>query len=258
MAALDVTARGFYADRQWMLVDPRGHFLTQRQLPRMTLIKTRLTEAHLTLSAPGMRDFTVGIDSPGPPDQDAPVRVQVWRDHCEAGPVGHDADHWLSDFLETDCRLVRMPEQTQRQVDMAYARKGDQVGFADGFPFLLISQASLDGLNDRLPADETLPIERFRPNLVISGCEPHEEDRWSRIRIGTLEFRLVKPCSRCTIPTINPETAEKSPEPLRTLAQYRRRDNQVYFGQNLIHEGTGRLEEGMSVEVLQFSEWLDV
>mgnify|MGYP001828911861 CR=1 FL=1 len=136
-----------------------------------------------------------------------------------------------------------------RRVDPAFSRATDQVGFADGFPFLLISQASLDDLNRRLA--QPVAMLRFRPNLVVAGCEAFAEDGWRRIRVGELEFRVAKPCSRCIIPTIDPSTGQRGVEPLRTLNSYRRRGNKVYFGQNLVHESAGRLAVGMPVEVLE-------
>ena len=181
--------------------------------------------------------------------QGASLPVVVWRDKVNAIPVGGDADAWLSEFLAIDCRLVVFPYDARRAVDPDYAAATDQVGFADGFPFLLISQASLDDLNARLA--QPVPMLRFRPNLVVEGCAAYAEDGWRRIRIGELEFRVAKPCSRCIIPTIDPATAQRSAEPLRTLMSYRRRDNRIYFGQNLIHDGTGRLAVGMPVEVLE-------
>ena len=241
-----VDARGILYDRHWMLVDGQGVFLSQRRLPRMALIKTHMGQQCLRLSAPGMRDMQI----PRAGDKRAALNVRIWRDECEARFVGAQADAWLSDFLDYDCRMVYLPEDSTRQVDQVYARQDDQVGFADGFPFLLISQASLDDLNRRLPAP--LPMERFRPNLVISGCEAYAEDNWRRIRIGELVFRVVKPCSRCIIPTIDPETGKRQgDEPLTTLLQYRRQGNQVMFGQNLLHEGVGSLRQGMQVEVLE-------
>jgi len=177
-----------------------------------------------------------------------PVAVRVWDDRVSAERVSAEADAWLSQFIEQACRLVHMPDTARRAVDPDYAAADDQVGFADGFPFLLISQASLDDLNARL--DQPLPMLRFRPNLVISGCAPYAEDNWRRIRIGALEFRVAKPCSRCVIPTIDYATGEHGREPLQTLMTYRRRDNKIYFGQNLIHDASGRLERGMPVEVL--------
>jgi uncharacterized protein YcbX len=240
---LAVDARGLHLDRHWMLVDHQGRFLTQRQLPHMALLNTRLDGEHLSLWADGGEPLTVACAEDGPL-----LDVRVWRDDCRARGVDPLVDAWLSDFLQTDCRLVYLPQEQERTVDPDYARAGEQVGFADGFPFLLISQASLDDLNARL--DEPVPMQRFRPNLVVDGCEPYAEDAWKRLRIGGMVFRVVKPCSRCIIPTIDPATAQRAAEPLRTLGAYRRRDNQVWFGQNLLHEGAGLLEEGMPVEVM--------
>ncbi len=241
---MTVGRRGPEADRQWMLVDENGRFLTQRELPRMALIRPQVGDDGLWLSAPDMPDLHVS-DHPG-----EVLDVQIWRDRCSARSLSASADAWFSSFLQRACRLVVMPQETQRQVDMEYARKGDEVGFADGFPFLLISRASLDDLNQRLPAP--VPMTRFRPNLVVEGCEPYAEDNWRRIRIGALEFRVVKPCSRCIIPCVDPNTGERrSNEPLKTLMSYRKEGNKVYFGQNLLHDGLGELEPGMNVEILE-------
>ena len=243
-ARLAVDARGGRHDRRWMLVDRQGRFLTQRELPRMALLNTALHGAALSLWLDGEAPRPVAC-----PADAAELPVRVWHDTCLARAVDPAVDAWLSDFLQRDCRLVYLPDDAVRQVDPAYARPGDQVGFADGFPFLLISQASLDDLNARL--DCPVPMQRFRPNLVVDGCAPYAEDQWRRIRIGELEFRVAKPCSRCIIPTIDPRTAERASEPLRTLSRYRRRDNKVWFGQNLLHDGPGKLAEGMPVEVLE-------
>jgi uncharacterized protein len=242
-AALD--ARGIARDRHWMLVDPVGQFLSQRKLPRMTLVQTRLQSGLLTLQAGTMPDLQLAPEDPA----DEQVPVMVWGDECLARAAGEGADQWLSEFLQTDCRLVYLPEDQQRQVDLEYASQGDQTGFSDGFPLLLISGASLRDLNRRLA--EPLPMERFCPNLVVDGCEPYAEDGWRRIRIGSTEFRVVKPCSRCAITTVNPDTAETGSEPLKTLNGYRRQGNKVYFGQNIIHTGAGQLSLGMEVEVLE-------
>lgn len=242
--ALDIGRRGFLFDREWMVVDATGRFVTQRQQPRMALVSARvLADGRLALRAPGMPNLTLADGTAGPSD------VTVWRDTVKAARVGAPADDWLTDFLGLQCQLVRLAKDTVRPVDPTYAKAGDEVGFADGFPFLLISQASLDDLNRRL--EEPLPMQRFRPNLVVSGCEPFAEDAWRRLRIGGVTLRVAKPCSRCIIPTIDPETAERSAEPLRTLMQYRRRENQVFFGQNLIPDTTGALGLGMRVEVLE-------
>ena len=226
-----------------MVIDDNARFLTQRQQAWMSLVDVRLdADDVLHLAAPGMAPLSVERSGP------QALEVSVWNDRVSAELVGAEADAWLSEFIGQACRLVHMPDRTQRAVDPEFAAADDQVGFADGFPFLLISQASLDDLNARL--DRPLPMLRFRPNLVISGCAPYAEDDWRRIRIGALEFRVAKACSRCVIPTIDYATGERGREPLQTLMTYRRRDNKIYFGQNLIHEGTGRLERGMPVEVL--------
>jgi len=240
-----VDSRGIHFDRRWMVVDADGKFVTQRQYPRMVLVRTALTPGGLRLSAPDMPDLDVTFE----PEEASDTTVQVWEDRCLARSAGAAPAKWLSRFLGIDCRLFFMPEQTERPVDPIYAGAEDRVGFADGFPFLLISQASLDDLNGRL--DQALPMIRFRPNLVVAGCEPYAEDDWRRIRIGELTFRVAKPCSRCVIPTIDPETGEKGVEPLRTLNRYRREGNKVLFGQNLLHDGTGELKLGSTVEVLE-------
>lgn len=241
---LEVGDKGFLFDREWMVVDAQGRFLTQRQQPRMCLVDTDLSaDGALRLQAPGMPELQVRDD------HGEAVQVTVWHDSVGARRVDPLADAWLSEFLQQACRLVRFPAGGSRAVDADYAAQGDQVGFADGFPFLLISQASLDDLNGRL--DQAVEMLRFRPNLVVQGCTPYAEDEWRRIRIGDLTFRVVKPCSRCIIPTIDPATAERAAEPLRTLMSYRKRDNRIYFGQNLIQDSEGELRVGMPVEVLE-------
>jgi uncharacterized protein YcbX len=248
-ARLSVAPRGPDRDRHWMIVDAAGRFLTQRQLPAMSQLQAELAGQGLVL-----RDGdgnTLKVSAAG---RSEAMTVQVWGDRVAALAPDPAADAWLSARLGQPCRLVHQPDDGLRPVDPVYARPGDQVDFADGFPFLLISQASLDDLNRRLamPVD----VRRFRPNLVVSGCEAFEEDRWRRIRIGELTFRVVKPCSRCPIPSIDPDSGERVAEPLRTLMTYRKRNNKVYFGQNLIHDGTGELAEGMAVEVLEWGEAL--
>ena len=246
-ARLTVGQRGFVHDREWMVVDASYRFLTQRQVNKMALVDVQVDAERLLLMAPGMPDLAVANAIDG-----ETIEVRVWDDHTTAVIVSPDADAWLTEVLGQPCRLVRFPAAEVRAVDPAYAQSNDQVGFADGFPFLLISQASLDDLNGRL--DQPVPMIRFRPNLVVTGTPAFEEDRWRRIRIGALTFCVAKPCSRCIIPTIDPNTGERAREPLQTLMGYRRRDNKAFFGQNLLHDGLGELTEGMPVEVL---EWAD-
>jgi uncharacterized protein YcbX len=176
--------------------------------------------------------------------------VEVWGDECKAIPASPAAHEWMSQYLGMDCRVVYMPEDSIRLVNPKYAiAPTDHVSFADGFPFLLISQASLDDLNQRL--ETPLPMNRFRPNFVVSGCTSFAEDTWKRIRIGTMEFHLVKPCARCIVTTVDQQTADRGQEPLRTLAQYRMQDGKILFGQNLVAVGVGQVSVGDAVEVLE-------
>ena len=250
LAAATLDARGIVGDRQFMLVDPRGQFLTQRELPRLALVEPRADSlddgAALRLTAPGAADFSHTIRG------DGDVRdVVVWDDECRAIDQGDEVGRWFSDFLETECRLVRMAGDFVRQVDQRYApRPTDHVGFSDGFPLLLISEASLAELNSRLAAP--VPMDRFRPNIVVAGCEPFAEDRWRSIRIGDVTLAVVKPCARCKITMVDQKTAaaSKEKEPLHTLATYRKLSGSgVMFGQNVIHAEAGLLRVGDPVDV---------
>jgi len=239
-----VEARGLRWDRHWMVVDTSGRFLTQRDLPAMATIVPTVTAAALVLRAPGRPDLVL----PHGPAGDQAV-VTVWGDTVEARTVSAAADRWLSQHLGVGCRLVRFPEDARRPVDPTYGAPGDETAFSDGFPLLLIGQGSLDALNSRLA--QPLPMRRFRPNLVVAGAPPHAEDDWRRIRIGAITLRVVKPCSRCVITTVDPDQGVRAgAEPLETLATYRRRDGRVYFGQNVIPDGAGEIRVGDPVEVL--------
>ena len=232
---------GLAHDRRWMVVDASGKFVTQRQHARMCLIQPVLQDDELRLRAESMPELTV----PRPAGRRT-RRVTVWDDQCNALDCGDDAAVWLSQFLAIDCRLVFFPEDEVRAVDPHYAQPGDRTAFSDGFPLLLISQASLDDLNSRLVTP--VAMTRFRPNLVVRGCEAFAEDQWKEIRIGDLRFRIVKPCSRCIIPGVDPATGERGREPLRTLAGYRKRGDKILFGQNVIADGQGEIRVGMTVE----------
>lgn len=238
-----VSATGLRYDRRWMLVDEAGGFLSQRKLPRMALISVRFGPEHLIVGAPGMPDLEVPLH----PETGDLVDVCVWGDAGRGAPVGDEADRWFGEFLGFPYRLIYKPYDDVRLVDSLYAEDGDQVGFADGFSFLLISEASLDDLNGRL--EEPVPMNRFRPNLVVRGCEPYAEDRWSLILIGTVPFRVAEPCPRCAITTVDQKTGARGKEPLRTLATYRRSGEEVLFGRNLIHASLGTVRVGDPVEV---------
>lgn len=237
--------RGLQHDRRWMLVDDDGMFLTQREHPRMTFIQVACTQDGLELNAPGMEALLVPVES----HSKEHVHVVVWDDRMEAQLASDEAAAWFSAYLGMECRLVVMSDRSFRPVDRNYTLKNDVVSFADAFPLLLISDASLADLNSRL--ESPIPMKRFRPNLVVSGCEAFEEDTWELIRIGDMLLHVVKPCARCTITTIDTVTAVKTTEPLKTLATYRTMRNKVMFGQNLIHEGTGTLKLGDTVHILK-------
>jgi uncharacterized protein YcbX len=242
--AWEVDDRGFRYDRRWMLVDPAGDFITQREEPRLALVRTRIEPPHLVLEAPGMSPIRLALAPMGGRE----LAVQVWGQLVEAWLPDTRADQWISEYLGRPCGIAYMPEVATRPIDPNYAAPWREVSFADAFPFLVISQGSLDDLNQRLPVP--LPMNRFRPNLVVTGTAPFAEDRWRRIRIGHLQLELVKPCDRCVVTTTDQATAERGHEPLRTLASFRRRDGKVFFGQNAIHDATGRLVAGEVVEVL--------
>lgn len=247
----EITARGFQYDREWMLVDEDGEFFTQRDNAKMALVSPAVNEKGLVLNAPGMPELVVPHLNGGHREALSDKRpVVVWSDVCDGVDQGDEASEWLSSFLDMRCRLVRMASGYVRQVDQEYAlRPSDQVGFADGFPFLLISDESLADLNARL--QEPVPMNRFRPNIVVKGCDPFDEDKWKTIRIGAITFDVVKPCARCAITTINQKTSERGQEPLKTLSGFRRIDNKVMFGQNVVHHTTGTISVSAPVEVLE-------
>ena len=239
-----VAPQGFQYDRRWMVVDDQGKFMTQRHFPRMALIRVRYSNEQLIIEAPAQKPLLIPLVLNSPQH----ISVQVWSDICDAIPLGEEVANWFSEFLETSCQLVYLPEDSLRPIKSRYQVNNEQVSFADGFPFLLISDASLADLNQRL--EQPVPMNRFRPNLVVSGCEAFAEDGWQSIRIGSIGFRVVKPCDRCVITTVDQTQGIRGKEPLLTLAQYRRWDGKIWFGQNLIHEQLGMLKVGDSVEII--------
>lgn len=240
----NVEPRGLAHDRRWMVVSPDGGFLTQREWPRMALILPTLEADTLRLDAPGQEPLRVPLLPEG-----ETRTVQVWRSVCEAVSAGADADAWLSAFLETPCGLVYMPDETRRTVSADYAAGEGIVSFADGYPLLLIGESSLADLNARLA--DPVPMNRFRPNLVVGGLAPFAEDDWAQVRVGSVLFHLVKPCARCAMTTVEQATGVlNGPEPLQMLAGYRRDNGKVLFGQNLIPDGPGVVRVGDSVEVV--------
>ena len=240
-----VNEKGLLHDRKWMLVDSDNQFLSQRRLPKMVLIKTQLTDCELILST----TTSDSISLPLYPDGGDECNITIWKDQCTAKTTTTVADQWLSDFLGIDCKLVYQPDEVIRPVDPNYATATDKVYFSDGFPFLIVSKASLNSLNQAMGLQ--LPIQRFRPNLVISNCESYAEDSWREITINGIGFRLPKPCSRCSVPTIDIETAQTNKEPLTTLNRLRKWNKHVYFGQNALHNTPGELSTGNTVVINQ-------
>ncbi|SFC64263.1 MOSC domain-containing protein [Spirosoma endophyticum] len=271
MTEVIVEPKGFRYDRRFMLVTPEGKFITQRAYPQMALIDVAITET------PDRAD-TLRVWHRNHPDdvvelplvlrdETATSRetmlVEIWDSKdVPALTVSDAADQWFTNAIGTSCRLVFMPETTTRAVDRDYARDPEQdaVSFADGYPYLLIGQSSLDALNQRL--EEPLTMLRFRPNIVVSGSVPNDEDAWDQFRIGEIDFYGVKPCARCVLTTIDPETGQKGKEPLKTLTTYRQWKHKILFGQNVLARSTGEntlgsLRVGQSVEIISRQEpWL--
>ncbi|MEJ2217106.1 MAG: MOSC domain-containing protein, partial [Gemmatimonadota bacterium] len=242
----ELDAFGLRYDRRWMIVDPDGRFMTQRDYPGMAEISVEMQADRLILSVPMQSPVAVPLE----PEPGASEPVTIWDDTVAARAVSEDANRWLGEVLKTPCRLVYMPEESARSVDRAHVGRTAQVAFADGFPLLLTSEESLEELNRRL--SEPVAMDRFRPNLVVSGIGgPHVEDTWRRIRVSDMELDVVKPCSRCVIVTTDQQTGERGPEPLETLATYRTFDGGVCFGQNVVHMGHGRIRVGDDIQVLE-------
>ncbi|WP_290582518.1 MOSC domain-containing protein [Ketobacter sp.] len=245
VARADIDRFGLQWDRRWMVVDDNGKFITQRQQARMALIKVRMAGEEVILTGPDGSElgFSAADFAAGPM-----LSVQVWRDECQAQVAEARINHWLSHQLQLSCRLVFMPESSRRTVDPDYAGPGHTVGFADGYPLLLTQQSSLEDFNRHMSIN--IGMERFRPNVVVTGAGPWQEDLWRVIQIGSTVFDVVKPCSRCAIPTIDPVDASKQPEVFRTLQKTRSRDGEVFFGQNLVPRSEGQLQVGDPVTVL--------
>lgn len=233
-------------DRHIMVVNEQGKFITQRQKPIMSMIKVVDDGQLLTLS---LDENSISFEWPDFASVSESKQVRVWGDELEGQLISGPVNAWLSDTLKQDVQLVYKHSNTRRQVDMDYGKEGDTTGFSDGFPLLLISQASIDFLQSHL--DVPISMARFRPNISVTGCEPFEEDTWKRIRINDVEFDLVKPCSRCVIPTIDLETGEKQKQVMQVMLEHRKQGKQVYVGQNLIHRGVGEIALGAEVEVIE-------
>ncbi|HVW94991.1 MAG TPA: MOSC N-terminal beta barrel domain-containing protein [Mucilaginibacter sp.] len=236
-----VTPMGLEYDRRWLLVDDNNDFVTQRQFPKMALLSVALRKSGITVSN---KEYSESIDIPFNERGRSYERITVtiWDDTCSGELVSAEADNWFTKALGFRCRLVYMPDDTRRIVDQRYANENAITSFSDAYPFLLIGQASLDELNSRLT--EPIPMNRFRPNIVFSGAEPFAEDQYGHFKIGGVDFYGVKLCARCVMTTVNQDTGVNGKEPLKTLAKYRAKDNNILFGQNLIHKGSGQISVG--------------
>jgi hypothetical protein len=254
-----IEERGFQNDRRFMLIDEFGEFMTQRDFPKMATIKVEFGENYLNLSADSFENLQIPYKHDG-----EKIKVQVWNSVCEAIVCEKKYGDWLSSLLHMKCKLVYMPNDSRRKINVKFNLNNDIVSFADGYPFLIISENSLNELNSRLK--NTLPMNRFRPNIVVKNSNAYAEDNWGKIKIGKTIFRSTKPCERCVMTTIDQAEGIKSgKEPLKTLAQYRKAsqlfpmtyeklglsENGVLFGQNLVAENFGeKVKVGDELELI--------
>ncbi len=241
-----VEERGFKYDRRWMLVDPSGEFLTQRQHPQLALLQVALGESELTVfsKVDPSREISFDLEM----NSGKEMQVKVWGDEVAALQVAPTVSAWFSDFLGMDVELVVMPESSHRKLNPRYAVQEESVSFADGMPYVIIGQASLDELNGRLA--DPVGMDRFRPNLVFSGGDAYAEDQFKQLQIGEVEFQVVKPCARCVMITVDQEKGTKGKEPLATLATYRSQGAKVYFGQNAVSLTQGIVRLGDPIHQL--------
>lgn len=236
-----VEEKGLENDRRYMLVDSEGSFITGRTHPQLTQVSIEFSKKGLFVSAPNQPSFYIQ------PEQftDNTLSVEIWSDTVQAQHCAPEYDRWFSTFLKQPCQLVYLSENSLRCVK----NKQNQVSFADGYPLLLINQASVDQLNSRLK--QPVSALHFRPNLLIKGDTPFIEDSWARIKIGEVEFEVSKPCSRCTFTNVDPKTGISDLEqPLKTLAQFRYHQGDIDFGQNLIPLNQGIIRSGDEIQVL--------
>ena len=246
VASAELKPRGFAGDRRYMLVDERGRFLTQREHPRMALIRVRESTGGWAVDAPGQAT----LELPERLNTGPQRAVTVWRDELQLTEAGPAVNRWFSAALGLPCGLVNMTERHRRGLRAGRGRDTDQVSLADGAPVLLTATASLAQLNQRLPGP--VRMVNFRPNLVAATTKPFEEDRWRQIRVGAVEFDVAWACTRCILTTIDPDSARKDSEgePIRTLKTFRRGPEGVMFGQNLIPRRLGTVSVGDPIDIL--------
>jgi uncharacterized protein len=240
---------GLAGDRRWLLVDEDGRFVSQREEPSLARVVVTYGPGTTSVSVAGCPGRQIAAPARGA----QLLKVTVWGSTVLAAAAGPEGDAWFSAYLGRRVRLVYLDDPTRRPVDPEYGRDGDVVSFADGYPLLLTSTGSLDELGRWLIEDggRPVPMTRFRPSVVVTGARPWAEDRWRRIRIGAVEFRIVKPCGRCVVTTTDQITGERGPQPLKMLGRRRRFGQQLVFGQNMIPDGPGTIRAGDPVEILE-------
>jgi uncharacterized protein len=256
---------GLAGDRRWLVVDAAGRFVSQREEPALARVIAAYPAAGtdqvaagrpwptdaITLSAAGHPPLKVAM--PWPDDDPEMVPVAVWESRVRAAAAGQEADDWLGRLLGRDVRLVYLDDPARREVDQDYGDPGDRVSFADGYPLLLTSASSLEALGDWLAEDghPPVPMNRFRPNVVVAGACAWAEDGWRRVRIGAVTFRVVKPCGRCVVTTTDQATGQRGRQPLELLGRRRRFGRQLVFGQNMIPDAPGSIRVGDPVQILE-------
>lgn len=233
LATSKLSLRGLENDRRFMLTTPEGLFLTQRRFAQMAMMRLAIDGDNLKIWHKETPDdsFTILLR---PTNFKKEQEVSIWKDNCMGSVMPAPVNQWFSEQLQTDCQLVYMSEESLRPINPESAKPGEKVSFADGYPYLVLGQTAMDALNEKL--DQPVPIDRFRANLIFTGGEAHEEDKWKGFKIGNAVFRGIKPCARCQVPNINQQTAAIEKEPNRTLATYRRFDRKIFFGENVCWE----------------------
>ena len=245
----EVTDRGLKYDRRWMLIDENNRFISQREYPQLALFKVAIKDDNLVITDRKSGKILTVSHSPIYPNTPS-LNVTIWDDEVSAWEVGKIANDFFTQALEMSTRLVYMQDESHRKTDANYSLKGNEItSFSDGYPILIIGQSSLNDLNNRLA--EPITINRFRPNFVFTGGNEFEEDEWHEFSVGNIRFFGVKPCARCIMTTIDPETGEKKgKEPLLTLNRYRKAGNKILFGQNVLISQLGNVLVGDEIEVI--------
>lgn len=240
-----IEERGLQYDRRWMLIDEENTFITQRKHYDLALLQVSIESETLTIfhKLDPLNKISFHVDA----QTRVPIPVTVWDDVSSGIEVDKEVSDWFSGFLKMKVKLVKMPSTEKRAVELKYATNDEIVSFADAYPCLIIGQASLEKLNAKL--NEPVLMDRFRPNFVFEGGEPHSEDSFGTFELGDALFTAVKPCARCVLTTVDQQTGIKGQEPLRTLASYRTFNNKVMFGQNLIHKGSGVIRIGDELKI---------